>query len=202
MKHLSQVAVLCVGLTVAVMAVAEPDRPTDGPEQRPSGPRHGQHHDMAFGGFLERFIANPRVAQELDLSDEQMGQLKAANTSLRERQSALQEKLRHAGLQQARLMTDAEIDEDALMDAVEKAGAIRTEMAKLRVRELLTLRRTLSDEQIHKLQALKRRATERMEENGERWREEMKDRSRLRLDRVRKRHDGNDTAAEDTKEAR
>ena len=59
-------------------------------------------------------------------------------------------------LEQASLLTGKEVDEAAVMAAVEKAGKARTEIAKLRVKAILMLKETLTDEQreqVHKMMA-------------------------------------------------
>lgn len=121
-----------------------------------AGRRHGAGRgddlaDMAGDdSFILRAISNPRVAKELGLTDEQIAGLREKIFGLKQKQIELGADLEKVGLQQAKLMSEKKIDEAAVMAQVEKAGALRTEQAKLRVQGLLILKKTLSDEQIEK----------------------------------------------------
>jgi len=53
------------------------------------------------------------------------------------------------------MLTGETIDEDALMRTVERLGHVRTEMAKLRIRQLLAIRNTLNKEQVQKLYSMR-----------------------------------------------
>ncbi len=55
----------------------------------------------------------------------------------------LQAAMREAGKNQAQQITSDNIDEQAVMDAVEAAGRIRTEMAKLHVRDIMMLKKLM-----------------------------------------------------------
>ena len=110
------------------------------------GPGGGRHLKI-----IGRILENPEVAEELGLTEEQQKTLRDKSYELRSREIELRADLEKAALEQARLMTRDDVDEQALMDAVEKTGAIRTEMAKLRVSQLLTIRKTLNEEQINSI---------------------------------------------------
>jgi Spy/CpxP family protein refolding chaperone len=112
---------------------------------------------------VSRLVENPKQAAELGISEEQLTALKDGMYELRKRQVDLNAELEKAALEQARLMTETTIDEVALMAAVEKTGSIRTELAKLRITQLLLVKKTLTAEQI---EALKKKIQERMENRG------------------------------------
>jgi len=102
-------------------------------------------------GMIMGILNSPAMARELGLTDEQIEPLKSGLFELRGKEIELKAQMEKAGLEQARLMTEKDVDEAAVMAAVEKAGAIRTEMAKLRVRGLLLVKRHISPEQIERI---------------------------------------------------
>ena len=63
-------------------------------------------------------------------------------------------KLKEVGKRQAEKMRSKESSLEELHALVEEAGAIHTEMAKLRVTQLHTIRNTLTDEQLTKVRRL------------------------------------------------
>jgi len=125
----------------------------------------GQEQENA----IHELLRNPETAERAGVSREQIEQLKTALAGVREEFPKLRAALEKAGMEQAGLMTAERLDEAALMAAVEKAGAIRTEMAKLRVKSLLAVRNTLSPEQINRVRAMSRERPRRP--LGEHWRE-------------------------------
>ena len=63
-------------------------------------------------------------------------------------------------------MSESTPDEKAILAAVEKAGRIRTDQAKLKVKELLLIRKTLTPEQIEKIKELIRQRMNKNREEG------------------------------------
>ena len=107
-------------------------------------------------GFILRAISNPKVAERIGLSDEQAARIKRQITDHKRQEIKLRAEHELAALEQASLLTGKEVDEAAVMAAVEKAGKARTEIAKLRVKAILMLKETLTDEQreqVHKMMA-------------------------------------------------
>jgi len=100
--------------------------------------------------LIVHVLGNSKLAEEIGLTTAQVSELKNAIFALRERQVELRARIEKAGLEQARLLTESTVDEDALMAAVEKAGAAGTEQAKLRMRQLLLVKKSLTSEQIEK----------------------------------------------------
>ena len=109
--------------------------------------RHGPSQEALIGHILH----DGELAKEVGLSDEQAGALRNGFDAMRKEQIELKAKMELAAMEQARLMTAAEIDESGLMTAVEKTDAIRTEMAKLKVKSLLLVRKHVSPEQIKEI---------------------------------------------------
>ena len=116
-------------------------------------------HDAGDGilqdGIFERLGNNFKLGAEIGLSEEQIKTLKNSAADMRKQQDELQKQLKDCGLDQARMMTaEGTVDENAILAAVEKAGKIRTEMAKIRIQHMLLVKRTLTPDQISKLKDL------------------------------------------------
>lgn len=111
-------------------------------------PRRGGGHDI---GLIAKLLANENFAQAIDLSESQREALETLMTSQNSKREALHEQHKAALMAQAKLLTDPEVDEEAVMAAVERTGAIRTELAKLEVISLISCRKTLTSEQLKKV---------------------------------------------------
>jgi Spy/CpxP family protein refolding chaperone len=149
-----------VGVTVLSLSVAAV-------AQERGAPGGGMPRDMHRGGggregVLKKMLRDPDVIAEAGITEEQVETLRKAGFALEKREMAKREmalraELETAGLEQARLMTEAEVDKAAVMTAVEDTGRIRTELAKLKVEQLLTVKETLTDEQLKALRQIGRR---------------------------------------------
>jgi len=104
--------------------------------------------------MLYRAINNPKIAKEIGLTEKQVGTLRNSTYELKKELIDLKAKQEKAALEQARLMTAGEIDEEALMRAVEETGEVTTEIAKLKVKHLLFVKKTLTLEQIEKIKEI------------------------------------------------
>ena len=132
--------------------------------QSPAGRRDGQTARMrqghggrkAEGGLFGRALQNREIAEKLGLSEEQRDAIREQVEDLKQEHIELKERLEAAAMNQARLMTADDLDESALMAAVEETGRIHTQQAKLRVRHLLFMRRILEPEQAEALRNMMR----------------------------------------------
>ncbi|MBL7114247.1 MAG: hypothetical protein ISS35_00655 [Kiritimatiellae bacterium] len=138
------------------------DKPiTDARPRHQFGREENLHEGRGFGGehmggmrehgresMLARFVTNKEVAKKLDLSEEQVNHLKAKSIELRKASIQLNAKRELAGLEQVELLSADTIDEEALMAAVEKTGRIQTEFAKLKIKQLIMIKQTLTPEQL------------------------------------------------------
>lgn len=124
------------------------------PDAKANAPRHEAGRDVADEGLVMRFLGNPKVVQDLGLSEEQVGKIRAGVFAVRKEQIKLRADIEQAGLEQARLLTQEPVDENALMKAVEKAGLIRTDMARLQMRQILLIRQNMTPEQHAKLRQM------------------------------------------------
>lgn len=150
-----------------------------------SGLRDKRRPDMDQNAMLGKALRHPRMAEELGLSEEQRQAIDERLAALEEAHIELRAKMESAALKQARLMTAKELDEPALMAAVEETGHIHTEMAKLRIRHLLFMRQTLKPEQVEKARSIirermKRHQQDRSGEDGRHRREGQWDQNRRR----------------------
>ncbi len=172
MKHL----VLCIAIVAMAILVAAPaiaERQGGGGEcQRgerqgcgPGGPGQGQsglgegfrrgpqggrcgHGQGGPSQFIERLLEG-ETAEKLELKPNQIKTLKKGIQKLEKQEEKLRDKLQAAGKEQAELLqTEGEVDEVALMKAIEKTGKIRTQMAKLRMQPILLVKKTLTPEQL------------------------------------------------------
>ena len=113
-----------------------------------AGERMGHAGASGRYSMLARFVTNKEVAEKLELSEKQVNHLKAKSIELRKAAIQLKAKKELAGLQQVELLYAEKIDEKALMAAVEKTGRIQTEFAKLRIKQLIMIKKTLTPEQL------------------------------------------------------
>ena len=142
---------------VAALSVAafaqEPAAPR-GPKM--GGGRLGLAMDAVTGVEpVLRAVQNPKVAEKLGLSAEQITKLKA----LSDGQSAmkdLHEKVRKGMAKQTELLQAETIDEKAVMAALDEVWEARKEVAKRQTRRLIEARSVLTAEQIEKARAAMR----------------------------------------------
>ncbi len=127
------------------------------------GGKHGppQHGGQQGGGdrmgmLIERIIKNGELAEELGLNEEQVETISNAIYKQKIKEIDLKASLQKAGLNQARLLMADEIDEEAVLAAVDKAGKIKTKLAKLKVEQLIMLKSTLTDDQIDEAKSMMR----------------------------------------------
>jgi len=154
---LALLALLTVGA-----AVAQEGRPVPrgrGDREGGAGPREA---------FLHRIIQNPELAGQVGLTEEQIKTLKATMFKAREREIKLRAKIELLGLEQAKLMMQDDVDEEAVMELVEEKWALKAELAKIPIRQMLTVKKTVTPEQLEKIRAVVR---ERMRQRMMRQRE-------------------------------
>lgn len=116
--------------------------------------------------IIEKIVNNPKLISELGLVEEQIKTLKAAAEDGKKKQTVLQEQMKAAGMEQAKLMTQESIDENAVFSAVEKTGQIRIEMAKEKIRQMLVLKKTLTPEQSAKIREWVQNRAKQMRKEG------------------------------------
>ena len=108
-----------------------------------------------------RMLDNQEMIAKIGLSSNQVGQLRDKLLELQKQEIQLRAQQQAAAADQASLMTRPEIDEKAVMKVVEQLGQVRTEMAKLQIKRVILLKKSLTDEQRAKLRAIIRERRER-----------------------------------------
>jgi Spy/CpxP family protein refolding chaperone len=166
MKRSGAAAVLAVlamaGLTV--LAQEQGDRPRA--ERGPGGPRPGGGEML--GRIIERLAMDPKVAEELGLSAEQVGKIKAKAEELKAGRQGTISKLQAAEEKQRALMQAEPLDEAALLKGLDELGALRLDIARQDVKAMVAVHSILTPDQVKKL---RERARERMQGAGEQRRE-------------------------------
>lgn len=159
---------IAIAAAIQICAAQEPaQRPRPNrPGDRPG--REGQPQE----GLLLNLLGDGAAIRELGLSDEQVKDLHAKAFELRQAVIKVRAALDLAGMEQAKLLTQDPVDESAVMSAVEKTGQIRTELAKLQMRQILFFRTAFTPEQrarIHQIFAARRERSQRNDgHSGER----------------------------------
>lgn len=117
--------------------------------------------------ILGKIVNNQQAASELGLSEEQIKILKTSMENMKKQHDDFQKQLKDAGLEQAKLMTENTVDENAVFAAVEKAGKVKTEMAKARIKHMLLVKKTLKPEQVDKIKEMVQNRVKQMRSEGE-----------------------------------
>ncbi len=134
----------------------------------PGGPGGMMARNSHGGAMIGVLTSNPKVAEEVGLSEEQIEKLKEGHDELRKELIKTRAEFELAGIDQVKELRKKELDVRSLMKAVERCGELRTEMAKTQIKLLLLVRKTLTSEQIEKAREVARkharnRARERVE---------------------------------------
>ena len=177
---------------LAFQAIAEPEtqlerRGSRGPAAAKGGFREQRRPEMNPDMAMGHALRHPKIADRLGLSEEQRQAIEKEQVNFQKTHGELRAKMEKAALKQARLMTAEELDESALMAAVEETGRIHTEMAKLRIRHLLFMRKTLTPKQIEQARtAIRSRMKSRHEEGAKdrmKWKRDGDDNRRPKQER-------------------
>ena len=107
-------------------------------QRRPGGP----------GAGIDRLISNPKIREELGITDDQVARLKDAKKELDDQRKDLIAEMKEARKDQMELMQADELDRKAIMTAINQSGKLRTKMEKLRVKGLFKVQDVLTEEQL------------------------------------------------------
>lgn len=122
------------------------------------------------GMILRMLTSDSRLVQELGLSDAQVKEIKDAVSGSEQETKDLNTKLDQAAMRQVELLKADSLDEEALMKAVQESGDLRTQIAKIRIKQLIAAHKVLTPEQRAKLRdTMKQRmeqAQKRLAEGG------------------------------------
>ena len=117
--------------------------------------------------MVHHLISDADAVAELGITSEQITTLKDGMFKNKEKEIDLEAAMKKAGMKQAKLISADEIDEEAVLDAVREAGKLRTQMATLKAKNLLLLRKTLTKEQVDGARkVIRKQMHSRMKERG------------------------------------
>ena len=174
-RHLTTMVCFCAAFVFFAGVVLAQDKAKgerkEGLKHQEKGLNRGDGSGIMGGdmqdAIIGRIVNNPQAASEFGLSEEQIQTLKASMEDMRKQNEVLQKQLKDSGLEQAKLMTESSVDEQALFAAVEKAGKVRTDMAKARITHMLTVKKTLKPEQINKIREMVQNRVKQMRNEGD-----------------------------------
>ncbi len=109
------------------------------------------HHQGPRGGGIDRIINNEKLRKELGITDDQIERLKKSKEELNDQRQELIEKMKETRQKQMELMKADNLDKKAIMTAINQSGKIRTQLEKLRVKELFRVQDILTDDQMSKV---------------------------------------------------
>ena len=158
-RYKRTILVASLGILTASLACAEGSgRKAHKGDRWKQGGQGGDQGNM----ILDRILSNQRMIEKLDLTEDQVSALRDGIFDLKKEKIRKRAELEIAATEQARILTEGDIDESALMSAVEKTGQVRTDLAKLHMQGLLLMHKNLTQEQRSKIgPMLRQRHTQR-----------------------------------------
>ena len=152
-------------LVAATCGMAQDQAPAGGPGAGRMG-MGGPRRAMEMEGQVLRWLAyDPQAAKDLVLSDEQIKTIRTNLFELKKSMIDLNAKMELAAVNQAELMSDENLNEDAVLKAVEETGRLRTDIAKLNIQHMLAVRKILTPEQRKKLKEMNQQRAQTWREN-------------------------------------
>lgn len=163
MKAAKWMVVVLSGLTVCAMAQEQGPKagPADGARRRMGPPPMDQE------GMIMRALApDSKLAKEIGMTEEQSAALKKLFSSSLAETKATREKMEKLAMEQAELLGQDSPDEAAVMNVVDQLGALRNQMARHRISQLLAAQKILTPEQRAKLREQMKARREQFLESG------------------------------------
>lgn len=143
---------IVAALACASVALAEPGF---GAGRGGGGDGRGPRHDGPGPGMiLHRVLDNPELAKKVGLTDQQVADLKASVLATQKQMIKLRSDVELAELEVRRLMDENPVDRDALMKAIDVAGAAQLAVRKAGVEERLKVREIVGQETLDKIREL------------------------------------------------
>jgi Spy/CpxP family protein refolding chaperone len=122
-----------------------------GPGGMQGGMSPTESEGFRVGMVLEQILGDADLVQKVGLTEEQVKTLNATISELKKEKIKLRAEMDLASVDQADKMAQSTIDEKEVMKTVEKVGEIRTKLAKIWLKELIIVKKTLTPEQIKKI---------------------------------------------------
>jgi Spy/CpxP family protein refolding chaperone len=118
----------------------------------PNGPRHGYAYGLRDTTLAERPYRMMGRMNYLDLSDEQQEQLTALRVEQNKAITPLQNKLGELRAQERTLLSEEQVDMDAVNKNLDEQSDLMNSIRKLRVEHQVKVKGILTDEQLMKFQ--------------------------------------------------
>jgi len=146
--------------SVGAWAQAPVEGGQEGQHQR--GPRGEGRQAMrmqAGAGWMQemaiaRILSDAKAIAEVGLSEEQVKTLKDSADQLKTKRDELQKQITDLETEQNKLLEAATVDEKAVLAGLEKLSQLRLEIEKLRIRNLITIKKALTAEQSAKVKEM------------------------------------------------
>ncbi|MCU0614947.1 MAG: Spy/CpxP family protein refolding chaperone [Desulfobacterales bacterium] len=97
---------------------------------------------------------NPKVVEELGLTDEQVGELKEADLAMKENHMELRSQLNELNLEMDIAFSEKTVDDSKVIELANKISEIRNQLFMDRVESRLKMTKILTAEQLEKLETL------------------------------------------------
>jgi Spy/CpxP family protein refolding chaperone len=153
MKRSMMVTGCLIGLVT--MSVAQ-DKPAEPKERRMA------RHAGLERGPMEGDMPMMQMHKELDLSKEQMKQMKSLFSGSTNEMMTLQSRMQEAAKAQAELMSQDMPNEEAVLKGADEIAKLRAEIGRIRLKQMLETRKILTPEQRVKM---REKMNARMEKN-------------------------------------
>ncbi len=145
MKKIGLMMSCLVGVSMIAMASEPVEK---GP--RTSPPMRQGKGDMRDGGGM-MMLMRPMVVKQLELTRDQQAQIAAVVSSGSNEMTSLRAMMQPIAKKQAELMGADVLDENAILQLADEIGKIRSDMAKLQIKEMLAAHKILTVDQRLKL---------------------------------------------------
>ncbi len=122
--------------------------------------RFGRHHRPP--GIMGPGFHGLKNMIQLDLSDSQQSKILSITEKYENERESLEESLREARRDLARVLEAGQVDEDKVRSALRRAAPIREELLVMRVKMMAELKTVLTPEQLQLLQERKAHRIERL----------------------------------------
>lgn len=142
-----QCVVMVMVMTMGVMAMAL---------EKPNGDASPRKSERSWGGCYggEFEVPMMKINRELGLSKDQNAQMRAIFAGSTNEMKVLHAKMIAAAKKQAELMSQDSPNEEAVMKGADEIAAVRAEIGKIRIRQMLAAQKILTPEQRAKMREI------------------------------------------------
>lgn len=147
-KVISLLIIFVAGYSVA--QITNENRKVGPPEGGRGRSFHRKMHSPGgrFESYYRRLLSDSEIVKKLEIDESQRKNILEGLKKLAEKEHTLYVKLEKTAREQAELLLKKDVDKEELMGLVEVTGAIRTEIAKVRMEKLLLMRENFNHKQL------------------------------------------------------